>query len=458
MSAQPVPDATHFEPGSDTLPPALESAILESDNPILLLVAPDTGDAAVRTAIGLADARARAGHETVLADAATRAPRLHEVLDVENLEGLADVFLFGASLDRVRVRPATRAFDFVPVGAYVPDPRAMLESTRWSQLARSLEGEGARLLVFVPAETPGLGMLSKRVGQAVLLADARNVDRTAAKLDQACEILAVVEPVSPFAPGRLAAEAGHAEAPEAATIFDAPELTEPVVFRSDRERRRVVSPILLILLLAALCAAGWFAYQEYFTAEPDLPAANTAPVSAPAPVRGEPVETPIPISVAVEAHQDLESAQERMATLRQAEPDIGFYLAPVAVRGVVYYRLLAGPAADQAAGERLMARLVEGQYKTAADPWAIRPTELAFHLGEFDTREAAAARVDSLATSGVPAYVVPIRYQQGPPRYRVYGGAYESETEAEVMQEMLEENGVEARLIPRTGEPIAEGS
>lgn len=472
MSAEARPAPTPFDPGSAALPPALARAILETDSPILLLVAPDTGDPAARAAIGLAEARAGAGEPTILADASAKEPRLHKILDVDNLEGLADVFLFGASLDRVRVRPETHGFDFIPIGAYVPDPSAVLDSARWDRIAASVRSEGARLLVFVPASSPGLGILSARAGQAVLIGDSGSVERMAAGLDPSCEVLAVVEPASTVAPDALAAGAASSLDRESATTLDEPELTEPVIFRSDRKSRRAISPVLLLLLVAALLAAAWFVYQEYFPATTPESGAEPARQAQVERARGAPVETPIPISVAVEAHQDLESATERIEALRQAEPDIGFYLAPVSVRDVLYYRLLAGPVSDRAAGERLMERLVEGQYKTATDMWAVRPTEQAFHLGEFDTEEAARARVRELAALTVedvdeegnaverrvpiPAYVVPIRYDRGSQRYRVYGGAYESEAEASVMAEMLTEAGLEPRLVARTGEPIAE--
>ena len=455
MSPEARPAATPFQPGSGALPPSLEPALLDSDSPILLLVAADTGDAAMRAAIGLAEGRGRLGHRTILADASTREPRLHEALGVDNLEGLADVFLFGASLDRVRAQAEGRTFDFIPVGAYVPDPQAVLENSQWERVAGSLRAEGEKLLLFVPADSPGLGILSSRIGEAVLVGDARGVDRAAMRLDSSCRVLAVVEPaVSAAAAAALAASDEGAGEGAAEGPGPEPELTEPVVFRSDRKSRRTVSPVLLVLLVAALIAAAWFAYQEYFPVASPEPTAEPAPERLSAPERGEAVETPIPISVAVEAHQDLESAQERVAALRQAEPGIRFYLAPVSVRGVLYYRLLAGPVTDREAGERLMERLVEGQHKTASDPWAIRPTEQAYHLGDFDGREEAVARVDSLAGLQVPAYIVPIRYEPGPPRYRVYGGAYESAAEAGVMGEMLREAGLEARLVARTGEPI----
>lgn len=473
MSPEARPAATLFEPGSGALPPALEPAIIASDSPILLLVAPDTGDAVARAAIGLAEARGRAGHPTILADASAREPRLHQILDVENTEGLADVFLFGASLERVQVRPETRAFDFIPIGAFVPEPKAVLESSRWDRISRSLRDDGARLLVFIPADSPGLGILSKRVGEAVLLGDARSVERSHNRLDPSCRVVAVVEPASVMAPERLSAEAGATADPEATTIFDEPKLTEPVIFRTERKSRRAPSPVLLLLVAAALAAAAWLGYQRYLPAV--TPDAASQPVSAgpPPPPRGEPVETPIPVSIALEAHQDVQSGMERVEALSRAEPDIQFFLAPVAVRGVLYYRLLAGPVANQAAGEQLMNRLVEEGYKTALDPWAIRPTDRAFHLGEFDTEEEARERVRELAGMTVeeedeegnlverprpiPAYIVRIAHDPGPPRYRVYGGAYESEAEAAVMEDMLTEVGLEPRLVSRTGEAVEGG-
>jgi hypothetical protein len=51
--------------------------------------------------------------------------------------------------------------------------------------------------------------------------------------------------------------------------------------------------------------------------------------------------------------------------------------------------------------------------------------------------------------------VVTVRYDPGQPRYRVYGGAFETAVEAEVMKEILENADLEAQLVTRTGEPVA---
>lgn len=458
MSPEATPEAVRFDPESSELPAALEPAITDSTAPVLLLIAPDTGDEMARAAIGLADGRGARGLDTILADGAFQDPRLHTLLGVENLEGLADLFLFGASLERVRVRPEAHSFDFIPAGAYVPDPAGVLSSDQWRRVARTVEAEGGRLLLFISADAPGLGILSQRVGEAVLMGDARAVERIRQRVHPSCRVLAVVEPTSTMGPGRATGAAVAASSPDTASRFDEPDLTEPVVFRSDRKGQRAVSWVLIILLAAALIAAGWFLYREYLstspTPAPPVEEIQREPAAAVEEVPPEPVETPLPLSVQVEAHQDYQTAIERVAALTAAEPSLTFYLAPIAHRGGIFYRLLAGPVADRQAGERVMERLVEAGHKTGVDAWAIRPTEHAFLLGEFSTREGAAEHADTLVSQGIPVYVVPVRYDRGGPGYRVWGGAFQHAAEAAVMKDMLQEAGMEARLTVRTGEPV----
>jgi hypothetical protein len=463
MSSEARPAAVQFDPGSDSLPPALEPTVADSDSAILLLVAADPDEAAARTAIALAEARARQGLATVLADGSMQRPLLHRHLGVQNLEGLADLFLFGASLEHVRVRPDGRDFEFISPGAYAPDPSAVLSSDRWSRVRRELEDEGVRMLLFVPADAPGLGILSQRAGEVVLIGDDAGAARAASRLHPTCRVSAVISPPTPPEP---AAPAEPADDESTAAVAAAPvrrvetDLSEPVVIRRTSTRRRTVSPALIALVVVALAVAGWFIYREYVASPPDpepAPTPQAQPVPA-APTRSGPVEAPLEISVQVEAHQDQASAEERVGLLRAAEPDLNFYVVPITSRGRVYYRVLAGPVADEEAGQRLMRRLVDAEHKSAMDDWAVRPSGLAFMLGEYDTRGAARARMTELAERGIPAYVVPLDYAEGPPRYRVWGGGFQHEREAEVMRQMLEEAGIEAPLVARTGAPIEEGS
>ncbi|HUE76688.1 MAG TPA: SPOR domain-containing protein [Longimicrobiales bacterium] len=453
MSPEARPAAVLFDPGSSELPPGLGQVLTEPETPILLLVAAEANHAAAHLAIGLAEARARQGRDTLLADADLDAPRLHRLLDVSNLEGLVDVFLFGASLPRVSVRPQTHSFEFVPAGAYAPDPAEVLESARWDRIAEDLAGAEAVLLVHVPAAAAGVRELSRRVGSAVLLGDERSAERAAERLDPSCRILAVVQRPDRMAPDKLAAQAAPAST-GAATIFDGPQLTEPVVIRA-RKPERTSSPLLLVLLLLLLAAAGWLGYQEFFGGR----TGDGSPVDAVAaaeptpPPRGALVEMPLPFSVAVELHQDLNAATERVRRLGAAERGVSFQLSPVSVNGVLYYRLLAGALPDREAGAALMQRLVDAGHKSGMDDWAVRQTSHAFDLGEYETEAEARARVEALRADGIPAYALPQRYEGGQVEYRVYGGAYVNEAEAEVMEQMLEDAGEEARLVERTGEP-----
>lgn len=453
MSSNPTSPRDEPGPGRGELPAGVASALSDPDQPVLLLVSASADAAAARTAIALADARAADGLPTILADGAVTSPTLHAGLGIENLEGLADVFLFGASLARVASQPAGHDFDFIPAGAYVPDPAGVMDSSRWAQIATEVEATGSLLLLFVPAATPGVGALSRRIGSAIVLADERGAARVAARLDRDCQVIATVAPdVRPGPPGEPAD-------PVAVPARLGPPITEPIVFRNEPSTRAAPARLALLAVLAlALAVGGWFLYQEYLapaaTSPPVAGAGATPETPVPTP-RGEAVETPIPISVAVEAHQDLTSAHQRIEALRRAEPNVDFYLAPVAVSGGLYYRLLAGPLADREAGTALLQRLVDAGHKTAFDTWAVRPTEYAFLLGEFDTRPEAAQRVEELAGMEIPSYVVTVRYDPGRPRYRVYGGAFETAVEAEVMQELLENADLEAALVPRTGEPIA---
>lgn len=448
MSATPRPEAVRFAPGSGEIPPPLGSVLTDPQTELLLIVAANDDGASVRTAVELADARAAQGHETVLADAGFRRPSLHKHLEIPNLEGVADIFEFGASLGRVTTRPEDRAFDFIPTGPYVPDAEAILRSARWNRIGEELRAESRVMLVFVPADLPGVDTLSRRAGRAIVVAGPEGVDRAEAALDPECEVAAIVEPTAAVPVG------GEAAGPDA-SVYDPPELTEPLVFREEPEPRGV-SPLLWVVLAVVLAAAGWLIYRQ--VAAP-APAETETPVEAaegqPEP---QPVETPIGYSVAVEAHQDLDVAQERAALLRQAAPGVQFYIAPVPISGSVWHRVLAGPVEDQETGIALQRWLVEEGHKSDFDSWAVRPTVYAYYLGEFDTRAEADRVVAALAQRDLPTYVVTMRYEPGEPRYRIYGGAFETETTAGVMEEMMAEIGIEAPLIERVGEPITVGS
>jgi Mrp family chromosome partitioning ATPase len=505
LDARPAPAV--FDPEADELPAVLRQAVSGDAAIVFVVAGPKAreGGWAARVAVAAADAAARR-RRVILADLSFEEPELNAVLGMRNREGLADVFLFGASLERVAQRAAGHTFQLVPPGAYVPDPEEILSSSRWFRLAPELADLNTVMLVYVPAGAAGLSDLVRH-GPVVVL--NRAGDEPEAGLPDGSEIVATVTPPEPDAEDEAAvalsdgvegdesAATERAAAPEPeprdavtdarsapdgleADVGLAPstgvpveewvdevspkspdvpvpgspvdELTIPPVLRPRSPERRRPSPVLWFLLVIVLAVAGWYAYTQYFAPTGQ---ASAAPAPPAAPVLGRPIETEVPVSVSIEVYESLDVAQRRVAALRAAEPDLEFFVSPVLNDGVTYQIVMAGPVANVDAGMALMRRLVQDGYKTAEETWSVRPTTLAFRIQDFDTRAAAVARRDQLAAKGVPTYVVEVPYTVGPSHYRLYAGAYEYRSEAQVMAQLLKSVGINAPLVPRTGRPVA---
>lgn len=512
MSAKPWPAVAPFDPASGLLPAPLETLWSRTDEPgHLLILSPASGEWcegwAARAAIALATARAAHGVQVLLADLGLETPSLHQELGEENLEGVADIFQFGSSLRRVARLLPGHGILFLPTGAYVPDAREILADPIWAQLLAQLTAEQTCLLAFLPVGTPGAEQLARHFDAVVVLGEERENDGARAILaesefgfelgltprgesdeegepgeasaDEAELFLAEsTEPVAEDeVSGEVEGDADVASSTDATSSADAASSTddegaalhEPPPVPRPAKKRRGASPVLWLLLLIAVAFGGWTILDERRLlpewarlsdrsgqdAEPVAePAAEPAVKSAVPAEPSQPIETPLPYSVAVEAHQDYATAEERVMTLRRREPGITFYLSPTENQGVIYHRVLAGPVADTLAARMLLERLVAARHKTDLDPWNIRPTVWAYHLGDFDTREEAEARMEELRAQRIPSYVVEVEYTSGPSRYRVYIGAFEGPAPAEILAPRLKEAGLDLPLVRRYGKPI----
>jgi hypothetical protein len=190
--------------------------------------------------------------------------------------------------------------------------------------------------------------------------------------------------------------------------------------------------------------------QVELSAAPPVPdlAAPSAPAAAP-PVQGPNV--PLPYSVAVEAHQELPLALDRVEALSDEEKDIGFYIAPILVDSVLYYRIMAGPVVDSTSAIVIMERLLEKGHKTGTSEWDLRRTPLAFALGDYENMADARGRANEAGDLGIPAYLIEVQSPEGARRFRVYAGAYAGVAEADVMRRLLRSAGLPDSLIPRVG-------
>ncbi|HLU24656.1 MAG TPA: SPOR domain-containing protein [Longimicrobiales bacterium] len=510
MSQSAWPDPATFDVDADALPATVAELVARPEEipaAILLLAgweARSTGWAG-RTAVEIAVSMSAAGRQAVLVDLGFDEPELHTLLGGANLEGIADHFLFGASLGQVAV-PAG-GFRFVPPGAYAPDPEELIQHPRWAALIREAETAGQCLLLYTPAPGPGLAHLVSLCGAAIVLATESDRRDLEAAFPDGPRVVAVLAP-----PGSDVAAAGMETAegaedpmfgPVSAERWDEPGTEAVAADGASLEAlideaqsaegdagagaaagggRRGGRLFAALLILAVLAVAAWFGLRfrsgaqetagaparegiDVATAgavDPELPpetpevgVGGSGEEGADSADVDESVAGPVPYSVAIEAHPDLAVAQRRVDALRAAVPDLQFYVAPVLVERAVYYRVLAGPTADASAAQALMRRLVAERHKRAEEAWAVRPTAMAFHLGDFDTREAASARERELRELGVPSYILEIPLRSGGTRFRLYAGAYQNAAEAEVLEQILRNAGIQARLIERVGRPAA---
>lgn len=471
-------------------------------------------------AIGIAESLAVAGDRVMLCDLSVESPRLHQHLELENTEGIADVVLFGASLRHVARRAGEAEFNFVSAGPPVASAEEILEHPRWARLIEAAAEARTKLLLYVPAGSPGLDSLAEEVGIAIALVEAGEKEDVLDSLPTECEVVPVVgslpagglavtgAPVgtaldvedefgaeefeiadSPdeveveetaqapppeevetsetgipavagtAAGSELVADAEIPDEPEAPADgeagpgeeTEAPPREVPTVAGGRPSSRRWLL-VAAAAVLIALAVFGWYLTRGTETeAEPSAPeVATAAEETEPLPLAEE-----LPYSVAIEAHRDFATAVNRAGSLDGSWEGTGFFVAPLRVDTIVYYRVMAGPIAVEQSAIALMNELVTEGDKRAASAWDVRPTRLAYRVEETEDRQSAIERRDALLESGIPTYLVEMPYEGGPSLYRLYAGAYESPEHAEMMGELLTEADIEAPLVDLTGRPPA---
>ena len=439
------PDAVTFDPGSGAAARVWEDTLATAVDrpPVLLLisgqVAQDSSWSA-SVAIELADTLA-AHRACILADLHFDKPELHGLVATADAEGVADAILFGASLDRVTLASDQHRFELIPAAGPVADTAALLRDSAWVRLIDEARRRGSALLLYAPWQAPGMEGLVSRVDGAIMLGGQTDARLASRYLPAALPVLAVL---SPPLPRPVSPAARAIPAPAARPVV-------PSQQTSSRRWLRVALPVMLLMGAGGGIAAVLFqqgSEPEDIVAPPvEAPAETTTP--------GAPAGTPLPFAVAIEAHQDLPTASRRVEMLRSAEPEMGFFLAPVLVDSVVYHRVLAGPTPDSGSAAVLMQQLITRGHKTGGSEWDIRNAPMAFEVGVFDTREDAQARVDHLAGDTIPAYVLEVPYSSGADRYHVYAGAYAGPAEADVLRQVLAGAGMPANLVQRIGRPAS---
>lgn len=444
---------------------------------VVVLLA-DEGDRqwAGEAAIELCSVWASDGRRIVLTDLHFEEPLLHRFLGVSNLEGVVDIFAYGASLSRIAKPVRDSAFLFIPAGTYPSDAAAIYADARWKKLVAGFRDTDATLVLFTPEDSAGLAALARWSPDIILLGSPwprPKLDELEAIGYQVRATIYPPERPSPTGGDRgdedgiwpPAAQVGPLLGGAAAAVHRPPtlelELPPPPV--RPLSERTGGFPFLWVAIAVVVIAA--LAYL-LFSLSPGLLPGSTP--ERPPGAEGSAVEaTPfpramsVPYSVPVKAFSSLTAAQEEVVTNRQRLQSVPFYVSAEVRQDILYYRVFAGTLADSAEATRLRQRLVaEGMIDEDDSPgWGhVELTPLAFDLGEFATMAAASARLDSLQASSIPAYATAIPYSDGSRRWQLYGGAFRDSASAEGMRDLLAVVGIAAEFSARSGSPTDPGA
>jgi hypothetical protein len=160
------------DPAQPTPPEGLEAP--EPGTGAVVAVLADQGARAsgwsAPLAIALAAAWADDGSDVVLADGDLAGAELHALVGAENDEGVADVIVYGASMDRV-LRPGSKhaAVQFVPAGTAVFELSIAYGHARWAALFSALRDARATLVLYLPAEAEGVSSLAEQADRVIRL-------------------------------------------------------------------------------------------------------------------------------------------------------------------------------------------------------------------------------------------------------------------------------------------------
>jgi succinoglycan biosynthesis transport protein ExoP len=121
------------------------------------VISPLIEDGKTTVAVGLAAASARAGIRTIIVDADLRRPQVASRLKVDApADGLAEVLAGDAELDDAMINdvvdvPKAGSLTVLPSGQHPPNPAALLNSARMTDVLRTLEARSELVVIDTAA-------------------------------------------------------------------------------------------------------------------------------------------------------------------------------------------------------------------------------------------------------------------------------------------------------------------
>ncbi len=164
-----------LDPAALSLPREVEGALSDGDSPcacvVILVDSAIERDWGAQASLALSKKWAASGHRVILADGCLDRPVLHEVVGVENGEGVSDMVLYGASVSRIAARVENRLV-LASAGTPVVQVDDVMNHVRWDMVIRGCSEAGATLVFFASVDTPGVEAMTKRADGVLVLATA----------------------------------------------------------------------------------------------------------------------------------------------------------------------------------------------------------------------------------------------------------------------------------------------
>jgi hypothetical protein len=243
------------------------------------------------------------------------------------------------------------------------DVADVMRSDRWDVVFEALGEADVDLVIYAPADLPGLDALLRRSPTVLLLAGDPAMAAEAIGALGLSETIGLRPSVGEGVPGDVAplSEDFGALWPAGSTgvSTSAADSADTAELVDVKHARRVPSlalevpywkPATALVLLALAAWAGWSVLPRGATGSLEVLEER---VEAPIPVVAPPPETPQAYSLSLAAFEDAGVAPRRVRDLSGRRADVLFTAVPVLVSGRIFHRILAGPATDSAAATEL---------------------------------------------------------------------------------------------------------
>jgi len=397
-------------------------------------------DHTARVAIGIAKQQARK-RPVAIGDLLGDAPPLQALAPSGDPHGLADVFEYGVSMDRVARRAVGISNLFVlPTGTFVKDQAEIMANRHWTKLAAGFTEEQGLLIIVASVDAPHVEALVVQLEGAVVVGHS--------------------------APARLpvARVLGNVPGP-AAPRRDTKTKPRPSIgykiFTGQPPWKAVVGAGIGLALLATLFAV-WLGYR---------PLSRSA--WAPLWLRGDtmrgvilPMDTAEDSATATAIHFGLLTASDSQSVAPYALSLITFNtvagallelqrngaslragtFTPLLIRETPWYRVVAGAYPDSASAAALLDTL-RSKGVSDAGPVVIERLPYALLVERVVPDAGVADRVSMYRARGMPVYAL----LQTDGTARLFAGAFKAPEEAAVLAEILRSAGVHATIAFRTG-------